>query len=374
MEYLVGLYYADADTDRSFSRTMPLTADWKASASTESIAAFGQLTWMLSEQTHLTVGGRYNDEEITVDFDDLTAGDNFSESDSEDEWLGKISIQHFMAENTMLFASFSTGYKGQAYDISTGFNQDKADNPVGSESSDSYEVGVKTTLLDQRLQLNAVAFYTEYDDYQAQNTELNNGELKLAITNVGSLETKGVEIDTIALLGDYVTLNASIAWIDATVDDYPGAACYRGQTEAQGCVEITPGSGAFVQDLSGQDLNNSPDWKVNLGGRVDIPLNSMPFDGFLNFTYNWQDEVNFDLLGSPDTVQDSYGIFNMSAGILERDAGRYRVEVFVNNVFDEDYAAALADLGGLYGGADAIIQLLPRNAERYGGVRMKYSF
>jgi iron complex outermembrane receptor protein len=372
-EYLVGLYYADAETDRSFKRPI-ITSDWTGTAGTETYALFGQATWKFTEQLHLTVGARYNYEEIEVEYADLITGQRYSGDEDEDEIPGKISLQYFLSEDTMLFASAARGHKGQAYDISSGFDQSRIDNPVGSESSDSFEVGIKTSLFDRRLQLNAVGFYTEYDDYQAQNTELRGTELVIGVLNVGSLETKGIELDATALVGDNLTLSMSAAWIDATIDDFPDANCWRGQTEAQGCVELSPGSGVFGQDLAGEDLNNSPDLKVNLAGQYNLPLESMPFNGFLTFNYSWQDDVQFDLLQNPRTGQDSYGLFSLSAGIVERDDERYRLTLFVENLFDEDYAATVADLGGLYGGGDVVFHFMPRNAERYAGVRFRYSF
>jgi iron complex outermembrane receptor protein len=374
-DYLVGLYYADADTDRDFMRTPPFIASWDANSTTESFAVFGQFNWRFSQKNELTVGARYNDEDISATFNDRPSSNTYKGSDGDDEWLGKVSLQHYLDDDTMLFASVTTGYKGKVYDISSGFDQDTADNPVDPESSTSYELGVKTTLMENRLQLNAVAFYTEYDDYQAQNAELEGTDIVLGITNVGKLETSGVELDAVALIGERLTLSTSAAYVDATIDEFPGANCYSNlQTEAQGCVPVVPGSSTRVQDLSGEPLNNSPDWKVNFSAQYDQPLPSLPFDAFFQANYHWQDEVNFDLLGHPNAVQDSYGITNVNLGIFERTNEKYRVTLFVNNLFDEDYATSIGTLDGLYGDKDVRIHYLPRNAERYAGLRVRYSF
>ena len=301
-DYLVGLYYADADTDRQSEKNFNPT-DYIANVGTESMAAFGQFTWRFSEETQLTLGGRYNYEEISVDFNNRQAGETYKSDASQDRWLGKLALQHFLDDGTMLFASAANGYKGQGYDISQSFNQRTADHPVGAEDSKAFEVGVKSTLFNQRLQLNVVGFYTQYDDYQAQNSEVIDEEVVLVVTNVGSLETKGVEIDANFLFGKGLIFNSSIAWIDAVIDDYPDADCYRNQTVAQGCVPFAPGSDRFVQDLGGKPLNNSPDWKATVGARYFQPLESMPFDGFVNVNYQWQDEVIFDLDQNPGTVQ-----------------------------------------------------------------------
>ncbi len=371
-DYILGLYYADADTDRSFERAI-LVADWVAEAGTESMAAYGQGNWRFAENTSMTLGLRYNYEDISADFVDNPSASRFSGDDSDGVWLGKVSVQHFLNEDSMLFASYSRGYKGQAYDISTGFNQGKADNPVAAEESDAYEVGIKTTLLDQRLQLNVVGFYTEYDNYQAQNTKTNeDGTFELDISNVGQLETQGIEIDAVALLGDNFVLRGGYAWIDATVKSYPNARCFPGQTEAQGCVELAPG--VTVQDLAGEDLNNSPDHKLTLSGEYTLALSSMPFEGFANFSYRWQDEVVFGLNQDPELQYDSFDVMDLSIGIVERERAAYRVTLFVNNVFDESYLVSKANLGQLYGGRQAIGQILARDSQRYAGVRVKFQF
>ena len=371
-DYMLGLYYADANTDRSFERSI-LVSDWVAEASTESIAAYGQGNWRFAKNTSLSLGLRYNYEEISADFIDAPSASSFAGDDDDGVWLGKVSLQHFLNEDAMLFASYSRGYKGQAYDISSGFNQDKADNPVAAEESDAYEVGIKTTLLDQRLQLNVVGFYTEYDNFQAQNTILNeDGTFKLEIANVGELETQGIEIDAVALLGDNFVLRGGFAWIDATVKSYPTARCFPGQTVEQGCVEIAPG--VTVQDLAGDDLSNSPDYKLTLAGEYTLPLASLPFEGFANFSYRWQDEVVFNLNQDPELRYDAFDVLDLSVGIVERERAAYRVTLFVNNVFDDTYLISKANLGQLYGGRQAIGQILARESQRYAGVRVKFQF
>jgi len=372
-EYLVGLYYADADTDKDSERTFPLAYSvWNASTGTETIAAFGQVTWRMTENTHLTLGARYNDEEFSVEYFNLAEGADYSDDESDDVVLGKLSVQHFLDDDSMLYASVTTGYKGGAFQVGGEGNQTQASEPIDPETSVSYEIGAKTSLLDRRLQLNATAFYTQYDDYQGQSTEFKNNELRSTLTNVGELETQGVEVDAVALLGEHLTLTLSAAWIDATIKDYPGANCYPGQTEDQGCVELIPGT--RVQDLSGKDLNNSPEWKFNLGAVYEVPFSGLPFDGFVTAAYTWQDELNFSLSNNPVTVHDSYGVANFTLGITERDSNRYSVSLFVHNVFDEEYAAGIADLSTIYAGGKTLLHQLPRSSERYAGVRVRVGF
>lgn len=239
------------------------------------------------------------------------------------------------------------------------------------ETSDAIEIGFKSTLMDGRIQLNVAAFTTEYKDFQAQNTVLNpvTQEFEFRLANVGKLETQGVELDAVVLVSENFQINVGAAFIDATIKEFPDADCYGGQTAAQGCDPVTNS-----QDLSGADLNNSPDTKLTLGGNYTLPLANMPFDGFMTFSYQWQDELNFGLLGNPRQHHDAYGVFNLSAGINSKD-DVYRVTAFVNNVFDEAYLGGLQDLSAvLFRGEEALAGFVPRGANRYAGLRVRVNF
>ena len=223
--------------------------------------------------------------------------------------------------------------------------------------------------MDNRLKLTATAFYTEYEDFQAQSTRLIDDVLTSTLNNVGELETQGIELEAAGLIGDNLTLSLGVAYIDAVVKSFVGADCYSSQSEAEGCVD-------GQQDISGGELPNSPDWKWNVGADYRLELDSMPFYGFLNFSYVWQDEVSFSLLQNPVSVHDSYGVGDFNFGINDKDNDRYRITVFVNNFTDENYSATVVDFRDVYGGGDtvAVYGILPRKSQRYYGVRAKFSF
>lgn len=370
-DYLLGLYYADAETDRNFLRNpgLPiLPSDWDATAGTETLALFGQFNWHLSERMDINVGLRWNDEEVSVDYVDNLSGSLADNSDSDTEVLGNLSLQYHLTDEVMLYARYAQGYKGQAFNVVSGFTQEDADNPVAPETSDSYELGLRSTLWDQRLQLNATLFYTEYEDFQAQNTIVTpDGTFVNKLRNVGEVETQGLELDGIVLLGDNLTVTFGASYTDTEIVSFDGAPCYASQTEATGCVNNT-------QDLDGEPLPNAPEWKYNLDADYHMELESMPFYGFFNIGYTWQDDINFALTRDPFAEQDSYGTASASIGINERDSDLYRVTLFVNNLTDESYSAYKVDSRQLFGGKDAIVQNLSRGSQRYYGVRVKFNF
>ena len=375
-EYVAGLWYSQSDYDRGFVRkplipgTTVAKSDWLAYAGNEALSVFGQGTWKLSEQLNVTAGLRYQMEDVEVQFDNAVNGGSFAGADDDSVMVGRAAVQYFVNDDVMLYASYARGYKGQAYNTTSSFNQFQADNPVDTEDSDAYEVGIKGDFMDGRLRVNANYFLVNYTGFQAQSGVINDdGAIELSLDNVGELETSGVELDVTALLSDNLLLNVGASWTDATIEEFGTAECYNGQTEAQGCI-ADPVLGR-IQDLAGKPLNNSPDLKVVVGLDYGFSVDEK-FDGFMRAHYQWQDEVNFSLTQDPLTVLGSYGILNLSAGVESTD-GRYTVTAFVNNALDEFYVTALPNLSNLYG-ATALSQIVPRNAERIMGVRLKYNF
>ena len=194
----------------------------------------------MSSLNHCTrIAVRWNEEEVAVDYTNRL-DPNAAEvrgKDSDSEPLGNLSLQHYFTDDVMIYGRYATGYKGQAYNVVTGFSQEEADNPIAPETSDSFELGVRSTLLEQRLQLNATLFYTEYEDFQAQNFVITpGGDFVNKLRNVGELETQGVELEGIALLGQNLTFSFGATYLDTQIKSFEGAPCYPGQTEASGCV------------------------------------------------------------------------------------------------------------------------------------------
>lgn len=369
-EYLIGLYYANAETTEYFFRNLSLAlADNDTTAKTESLSVFGQLTWHFTSSTSITGGLRWLNEEISADLisylDSVPA--KVSGNDSDSPVVGRVSLQHFFGEDIMTYVSYARGYKGQAFDIGGGrFSEDAANNPIDSETSNSYEIGVKSILWDRRLQLNADVFYTTYEDFQVQRTDLIDNAVVFELDNVGELVTQGIELDSLILIGENIALTMNASYIDASANDYVGAACWSGQTVAQGCV-------AGLQDVDNGRLPVAPEWKYTAMLDYKVPLDSLPFDGFANVIYTWQDDVIFNINQDPSLTQGGYGLTNLRFGLNDRE-GRYRVTFFANNVFDKAYAGNKINLTQLFAPGLTIGQILPRSAQRYAGVQARYNF
>ncbi|MBK6740272.1 MAG: TonB-dependent receptor [Haliea sp.] len=266
-----------------------------------------------------------------------------------------------MSDYAMAYASYVRGYKGPAFDTAL----IAGGSSVDPETSDSYEIGLKSRWLDNRLFLNIAAFYSEYHDFQAE-TSLDVGPLgTIIVTNVGAVSTQGVEMEFIAQPMDNWTVTGGLVYTDAQIDEYPNGNCSGGQKARGECPNN-------FQDLAGGQLPYTPEWKLNLSTDYTIALQEMPFDVILGANVRSQDDVLYELSQDPYTEQDAYTIVDIRAVLAGKNHG-YRVTAFVKNLMDTNYASLI------YANSPALlpngyIQLVPKYANRTAGIEVRYDF
>jgi iron complex outermembrane receptor protein len=371
LRYTVGAYYADVDFVRNFFRGPYFSqARWYATSGTKQTAAFGQLDWEFIPGTTATGGLRFQNEKIDYTFDDILNNAMFAGNASDDFWTYHAALNHKFTEDLMGYVSYSTGHKGQTYDLTTGFNLNRQlAGPIQPETSKSWEAGARSQLFDHRLTLNVTAFHTEYENFQAQGIEtLPDGTSNFRLANVGKLRTQGVEVDSTARLSEEWRLSASGAYVDAQITSFPVAQCFPLQTAAQGCLG-SPGR----QNLGGATPAQSPKWKLSADVDYTHQLASSPLEIVGTGSYSYQSRVNYSLNQDPQTVQKAYGILNLTGGVRD-PLHHYEVMAFVNNVFDEHYYATIFDQAGTYNNQLATQVILPRDFKRFAGVRASYWF
>lgn len=377
LRYVAGLWYANNDLDRFLDRGPVLSAARYYAASTNTnYSLYAQANYDLTEKLSLIGGARLNRQEIDYQFDNLLLDQHFNGADEEDAVTGKAGFQYQWTPEVMTFLTYSSGYKGQAYDLVSTFNaRIAAQMPVPHETADNYEIGIKSTLFDRRLYLNATVFNADYYGFQTSVTStLPDGTFLTFLNSIGHLQTRGLEIDAAARITANLSLNGAFAYTDATAQDFPNGPCFNGQTLAQGCYIDSTNS--RVQDLKGKRLNNVPEYKFNVGGQYDFSVPGTPLDGFVGLTYRWQDEVNFALSQDPRQIQKAYGITDMNLGVSDRD-GRYKLTMFANNVFDKRFAQGIGNgTSGFSGvpGALGSSWTVPRAGFRYYGARVDVKF
>ncbi len=368
--YTLGAYYADIAFERPFYRGPVFSlANWYATSKSKQIAGFAQIDWEILPKLTLTGGGRVQNEKVSYTFLDKQNGNAFfSGGASDTAGTYRASARYQLTPDINVFTTYSTGYKGQTYDLTTGFNANRAAaGPILPERSRDIEVGVRSQFLDRKLTLNLTYFDTIYKNLQAQTIEtLADGTSNFRLTNVGRLGTKGVEIETVVRPVEDLSLNASVAFLDAKYLSYPVSQCYPLQTAAQGCT----GSPAR-QNLTGQRAVQAPQLKFSFTGEYS-PSVGRNLRGLAQVNWQHQSSVYY-AAEDPQTFQGAYSIVNLGLGVRD-EARRWELVAFVNNVFDKQYFPSLVNTAGNFGGQIATQALLPRDFRRYGGLRLGVNF
>lgn len=385
--YVAGAYYSRAETERTFTRndvacsltpaptvltpctapgTVVTTPNGSATfgSTFKNFALFGQGTFNISEQLRLIGGLRYTSDKLSVFHVRVTplAGPGiqpsfgpFATDQSNDNLSGKAGIQYDIAPETTLYATYARGYKGPAYNVFFNLTA-TGTNAIEAETADSYEVGMKNTLMDGRLILNLAGFYAKYHNFQANNPDVVAGVLVTRFTNAGTISTRGAELDLIYRPMRDLNINGGLAYTDAHIDQF--------KVPTNGVVTgVVP---------SGTQLAYAPKWKGSLG--IDYRIRTGgAFDVALNAQGSYQSKQLSQLDASAAvraaTTIHGYAMVDLSAAIVDPD-DRYRVTFQIKNLFDESFASAITS-GGPGGSFRYII---PREADRYYGVTARLNF
>jgi iron complex outermembrane recepter protein len=247
--------------------------------------------------------------------DDLTVN-NFS---------GKIGLDYSVNDNLLLYGSIGTGFKSGGYNgaLASSFLQL---TPYDEEELTSYELGIKATLLEGFMQVNAATFFYDYQDKQVIST-INDpvfGPLA-ALVNVPESEVFGAELEGSWLPVEGLTVNFGLAYLDTEVKKY------------KGFHPLNPGVG--VVDYRGAELGSAPELTTNL--RVSYEQN-VSNDLFMRLSVDasHSDEYHAGLQFMNPTDGrfdvDSYSLVNARV-TLGSQSGNWEVSAWVRNIADDYY-------------------------------------
>ena len=333
----------------------PFDEVYRVNTKTESYGVFGDAIFSLAETVNATLGARYSRDVKSQDILDTgAAGDFFAlpnqltdENGNLDPGLANLHenwdnlslravVDVQMNDDLLGFFSVSQGYK------SGGFNSFPLVNfepvnigggvlvrapgfgtalPGQLESFDeeqviNYELGLKSTLLDGSLRVNASYFYYEYDDLQVQFLD-NAGALRT--DNLGEATGQGVDLDVIYLVTGNLTLSTSLAWLDTrNEEDLPAAGISEGDDLA------------FAPSFSGSVAIN---YLLSLGGLGDLRTN-------LSYSYTGDSAEDFR--------DDSFELLNARITLSDIE-GQVDLAFWGRNITNEDYLETGFDASDILG-------------------------
>ena len=387
--YVAGVFFSDSTVDLGAARTLtPALTDYEVYSSTKTYDVYGRTTWRFTPTTSLVTGLRFNHDDLSYRYDQLGGGTvHTANSDDSNAVVGDISLQQKLGSNSMAYVTYARGYAPRVFNtgVYSGGNAAAPTAPLpvtGQEHINHFEIGSKGLYLEQQLQLNVSAFYTVYTNYQIQTSESIVGQVApiLGLTPAGKARTQGVEIDSAYALTPLTRIGLDLAYINAEFVDYQGAPCWGNgiiQTDALGCHDVLgPGgvpTGTRVQDVSGQTMPNSPRFKATLSGEQRIPLGGSNYDAIVGGNYAYRSRDQFQPDQNPETIQGSFGILNLNAGIREK-SGKFSATFFASNLTNHHYFVDMEDFWSGPWGANAVVGQPARDSDRYYGLRLQAGF
>ncbi|WP_321413734.1 TonB-dependent receptor domain-containing protein [uncultured Desulfobacter sp.] len=294
LQWLVGLFY-DYDDDNgasemiSESKTKVNDTDTKGS----SCSIFTNLVYPLFDALNMVGGLRYESQ-------DKEKIDNIKNLEWDGSWdsiTPKLALEYFFSPSIMSYISATKGF------LSGGFNSDEAsDGTYDEEELWSYEIGMKSAFWDNRLVVNAAAYYMDIEDMQVIEYVTPSD---LYLTNAAEAGGFGFELEVTARLFDGLSVVAGFGYNHIEFDTFE---------DANGNYE-------------GNMATYAPEYTFNIGAQYRHR------NGF----YARADLIGYDKMYTDyenTYKRDAYQVVNVKIGY---ETDRYDIYLYGKNIFDEEY-------------------------------------
>jgi iron complex outermembrane recepter protein len=334
--------------------------DWTSHSGSDNYAVFGDANINVSESVTFIAGLRQTREKIFLDLSGVYLGGapmDVDDSYTEDRPSWRAGARWRLSADHMLYTTVSEGFKGAAYnDKSSIVGDPQLTKP---EVATSYELGWKSTLLDNRVRANVALFLMDIKDFQATSVLLDpdTGAFTEFSVNAGKLQTRGVELEVQAAPVPNLSLNLNAAYIDSEFKEFPRAPCYTGQPVGPGECSAPGG----FQDIAGFPNALVPKLSYNFSASYDLPPTRGGFVPFVRVDYAWKDEVQWSILQDPLAIEGSYGLLGASLGVRGID-DRFALTLYGKNLTNEWHTGSLSRTA----------QFLPPDYQRTWGLSAQY--
>ena len=316
LRWVTGVQAFVADSDRAavndFRQPIPVVGTDTSSGDFEDygVGVFGEATYAVSRDLDLTAGVRYDHESkeaelrsTFVDGGGNVLSDVRTEGDEDyDVVLPSVGASWYATETATVYASVAKGYRAGGFNLRA---------PVGSEDFDpeenwSYELGVKTSLAEDRVQLRLAAFHIDWEDMQLNLFDSMAGGY---VDNAGESTSTGAELEASARVGRHLELFGGFGYVDTEFDEY---------------------TDTYGNDVSGESLPFVPETTFSVGAQLG---------GQVTEELRWFARAEYvgvgDFYYDPDnTEEESYELVNLRAGL---DRKGWSLTLWARNLTDEEY-------------------------------------
>jgi outer membrane receptor protein involved in Fe transport len=329
-DWVVGVYGLDSEEDLTRVYTF-FPAPFASEFTIARHAVFGELKSAVGTRTRVTVGIRY--EQHASDYVD-SAGVAFSPDDDLHGW--RLSVDRTLTDTLLGYVAASRGYKAG------GFNQDGTLDPdlrlYDPETLLSYELGLKGSFFDARLDARLALFHMTRDDVQIASSITRvrpdgSSEFIEFVGNAAEGTNDGIEAEIAFAVNDRVELMASVGLLDSE---------YEGFVNSEG------------EDFDGREQAHAPEYQFAVSGRY-------------SFANGWYAEIGVegrDAFYFSDSHSERSRAYELVNALVGFDRGAWDVKLWGRNLTDEDYF-----IRGYYFGNDPRIDYAERGYTQLGEPR-----
>tara|TARA_B100001540_G_scaffold38770_1_gene34394 strand:+ start:544 stop:2850 length:2307 start_codon:yes stop_codon:yes gene_type:complete len=309
---------------------------------TTSYSLYADATYNVTERFAVTLGGRYVRDEkqsgYAADSNFLLTQINFGQTDNLrinsdeedfDAFLPRLILDYDVTDQTKVYLNLGRGHSSEVVDVGPDPDAAGLEVPqivttiIPEETVDSAELGFKSQLFDGSLTVEGSTFYQLYNDFQTSILD--------------NLQERTVSVDEATMYG-----------VEATVSYAPTAAWYTFANAAWIDAELDSGDvDDPVVDFDGNRFRLQPETSLSAGVRYTFAALSGSFD--LGAYWDYRSNVFFEEDNAPKVgipiKQSGYDLWSLRAGYLA-DSERYRLQVYVNNLLDEEYTIDGGNTGG----------------------------
>jgi iron complex outermembrane receptor protein len=329
LDWLVGLYYSDQEqksVDLDLVTTAALEGALPASLrstllrnteTSEVLALFGSVSWRFAPAWSVDVAGRYFREEKGLDpfqsnpYTNVVLSPNPALSLTEEHFTPSLALSWEATDDLRFYGSVARGVKTGGFNALA--NVTAPERYYDAETSWNYELGMKASLLDRRMLVNAAVFQIKWDDQIVRAL----GSLGATLNaNAGKTTSEGFELEVVARPAQGLNLTAGYTYTDATFDEY----FYPSLSASFGLNAVLDGH--TLQYVSKHMLTASAQYQASLGGgwdwfvRGDAAYRSRQYGTTTNLFW----------VGDQTKVNAAFGFENE----------RWAIEIWARNLLDDD--------------------------------------
>ncbi len=399
IDYVVGLYgfYQTIDT-AGVQEQGPMASRWLLSGANAnnpaildglranndiglkntSAAAFGQLTWHVTDDLRIQPGLRFNYDKkegkyiatvtnstntpLTAAQLGVLAPQNYQPKFDDTNISGDFTVSYDLTDDVLAYATYARSFKSGGINLS-GLPLDANNQPITAvetvkpEKINHYEAGLKTQFLDRKVTLNLAGFWTDIKDYQATVTNSQANVIRGYLANAQQVRVRGIETDLSVRPTDRLNLYVNSAITDHEYVRFIDAPCppeLSGGTAASAAnppsAPGTPGGFSPANcDISGQWLPGISELAFSYGLDYTLPTQILGQVGdvYFGFDGTYRSEFSSNPSRSLYTDVDGYALANFRLG-FRTDSG-WDIYGWVRNAFDEEYFDYLTTQSGSTG-------------------------